>query len=498
MAENSVSTTETPSDQESNSGAYPARSSKPRSVATGRGAGRFEWAKYLLSIIILAVGAGLCVGLASLREKSAEQPSEQLVPLISVETIQPYAGQIDMTVSGSVVPYREIKVAAKVGGNVVKKHPHCEAGNFVKAGEPLLEIDPSDFQNQLDIANAELEQSKKLLAENELEIASAVDGVRLAKQDYEIAESNFQRSLRIRNALSKTEFEQAKRERLTSKTQLNNRENSLKLARKRSDRLQASIHLSETRVEAAQTNLQRATVVAPDDGIIVSEAVQEGDFVAIGGPLFTFEDTRQSEVICNLSTRDLAWIRENSTLSDEAKQQIEQNQALAAYYLPKTDVSIYEPDKKNVIWNGTLERFDGIGRNNLSRTIPTLIKVVDPVIQEGNDIHALVRGMFVKCQIKVQVSAGESDRQFLAFPAVALRPGNFVWTVRDNRLIKVPVAIIDRTQVRVGDQMQKTIVIRKTTTSLQPGQQIVVSPIPRATEGLKVQVKKASVADADG
>ena len=81
---------------------------------------------------------------------------------------------------------------------------------------------------------------------------------------------------------------------------------------------------------------------------------------------------------------------------------------------------------------------------------------------------------------------------------MALRPGNFVWTVNDNRLTKIPVAVVDRTEVRVGDQLQKTIVIRKTETSLQPGQQIVVSPIPRATEGLKVQVKKASVADADG
>ena len=498
MADNSVSTTETTSDQESGSGVYPAGSRKPQSGVARQGKGRFEWAKYLLSIIILAIGVGLCLGLASLRKESAEQPSEKLVPLISVESIQPYAGQIDMVVSGSVVPFREIKVAAKVSGNIVKKHPHCEAGNFIKAGEPLIEIDPSDFQNQLDVANAELEQSKKLLAENELEIAAAADGVRLAKQDYNIAKSDFQRSLRIRSALSKTEFEQTRRNQLTSKTQLNSRENTLKLARKRTDRLQASIRLSETRVEAAQTNLQRATVVAPDDGIIVSESVQEGDFVTMGSPLFTFEDTRQSEVICNLSTRDLAWIRENSTLSDDAKQQIEQNQSLAAYYLPKTDVSIFEPDKENVVWDGTLERFDGIGRDSLSRTIPTLIKVADPVIQEGNDIHALVRGMFVKCQIKVQVSAGDADRQFLAFPAVALRPGNFVWTVNDNRLTKIPVAVVDRTEVRVGDQLQKTIVIRKTETSLQPGQQIVVSPIPRATEGLKVQVKKASVADADG
>ena len=113
MADNSVSTTETTSDQESGSGVYPAGSRKPQSGVARQGKGRFEWAKYLLSIIILAIGVGLCLGLASLRKESAEQPSEKLVPLISVESIQPYAGQIDMVVAGSVVPFREIKVAAK-------------------------------------------------------------------------------------------------------------------------------------------------------------------------------------------------------------------------------------------------------------------------------------------------------------------------------------------------------------------------------------------------
>ena len=482
MTENSVSKTETANRQ------------------FNRSSGSLEVVKYLISIVILAGGVAICFGLSSLAEKSEEQASEQLVPLITTEAIQPYAGQIDMVVSGSVVPYREIKVAAKVNGNVVKKHPNCEAGNFVKAGEPLIEIDPADFQNQLDLANAELEQAQKLLAENEVEIAAAETGVKLATRDYNIAKAEFERSQRIRSALSKSEFDQARRNQLNSETQLRNRQSSLKLVRKRIDRLQASIQMSNSKVDAAQTNLQRATVVAPDDGIIVSEAVQEGDFVSMGNPLFTLEDTRRSEVLCNLSPRDLAWIRQNSPLSEEAQQKIEQNQSLAAYYLPKTDVSIFEPDTKNVVWKGTLERFDGIGRNNVSRTIPTLISVAEPVIQtdnNNNNIHALVRGMFVKCQINVQVSADDADRQFLAFPAVALRPGNFVWTVTDNKLTKVPVEIIDRTEIRIGDQLQKIIVVRATDSSLQPGQEVVVSPIPQAVEGLKVQIKTdtASIAE---
>ena len=497
MAENSVSTQPPTDDQQPE----PVNETTSSENTNNQG---IEWPKYALSAAILLVGIAVCIGLSWLKEDSKEQDSEQLVPLVSTEAIQPFAGELDMTVSGSVVPFREIRVSAKVSGNVVKKHPNCEAGNFVNAGEPLIEIDPSDFQNQLEIANAELDQSRKLLAENELEIASAKDAVELATRDYKIAKSEYERSQRIRNALSKAEFDTASRNRLTSEGQLKNRENELKLVRKRIDRLESSIRLSETRVAAAQTSLDRATVVAPDDGIIVSEAVQEGDFVSIGSPLFTFEDTRQSEVICNLSPRDLTWIRGNSPLSEEEKQQIEKNPALAAYYLPKTDVAIYEPDSKDVVWQGTLARFDGVGRDNLARTIPTLITVADPIVEADNGIHALVRGMYVKCKIKIPVSAGDADRQFLAFPAIALRPGNFVWTVKDNQLTKIPVEIIDRTETRIDDQTQKVIVIRRTETSLQPDTEVVVSPIPQAVDGLKVQVKTrtakatADIADSNG
>ena len=84
MTEYSVSTTETGNRQAN-------RSSKPRRS--------WEWVKYLLSILILAGGVAIYFALSSLAKKSEEQASEQLVPLIATEAIQPYAGQIDMVVS---------------------------------------------------------------------------------------------------------------------------------------------------------------------------------------------------------------------------------------------------------------------------------------------------------------------------------------------------------------------------------------------------------------
>jgi hypothetical protein len=87
----------------------------------------------------------------------------------------------------------------------------------------------------------------------------------------------------------------------------------------------------------------------------------------------------------------------------------------------------------------------------------------------------------------VQISAGDSNKRFLSFPAVALRPGGYVWTIVDEKLKKVPVDIVDRTKIKVEDELKNIIVIRQTEDSLQPNDRIVVSPIPQAVDGLKVQ-----------
>ena len=140
MTENSVSTPSTGNYQQ------PKRLNKKTSGRRANNRDTTEWGKYLLSVLILAIGGRCLLWLVFVKGKKQRARQRKAGSFgFATESIQPFAGELDMTVSGSVVPFREIRVAAKVSGNVVKKHPKCEAGHFVNAGEPLIEIDPSDF-----------------------------------------------------------------------------------------------------------------------------------------------------------------------------------------------------------------------------------------------------------------------------------------------------------------------------------------------------------------
>lgn len=450
-----------------------------------------EIAKYITSILILGFGVFVMMTLYGFKKPPQEQVSKELVPMVQTMKAVPFSGQLDKTISGTVVPFREIKVAAEVSGNVVSKSDVFEAGNFVKKGTKLIVIDPTDYQLQLETGLAEVDQTEKMLQETREEIAGAKRNVANAENEFQLAQSDHQRNLRIRNALSSAELDQSKRALLAAQTVLTTRKNSLEMMNAKLDRMGSTLALAKSQLSRTQLNLKRTVIVAPDDGVIVREMVQEGDYVRAGDPLVTFEDTSRSEVLCNLTPTDLDWIRNNSPANKDFENE-GTSSAYSPYYLPKTSVSVFETSDKKVIWNGVLERFDGIGRDELTRTIPVRITIKEPIVNTDQGQRALVRGMFVKCKIEVQTSTDNAEHSFLSFPAVALRPGNYVWVVDDKKLRRVDVSVVDFGEQLIDDVMTKIVVVAVKPDSLKFGDEIVTTPIPQPLEGKEVILESES------
>ncbi|MFT7631274.1 MAG: multidrug efflux pump subunit AcrA (membrane-fusion protein) [Mariniblastus sp.] len=461
-----------------------------------------ETLKYAASILILAVGFGVALAMFFQKPDSKEQDSLELIPMVGVVKVLAFNGELDKVISGTVVPYREINVSAEVSGRILKKHEIFESGNFVKKGTPLIEIDPEDYKLQLKTGVAELNQSKQFLLETEEEIEGAKRNVEHAENEYKLAEADDDRNQRIKKALSSSEIDQSKRSLLTAQTALTTRNNTLLMLKARLNRLQASFELSEAQLERTQLNINKTIIVAPDDGVIVREMVQEGDYVSPGTALVTFEDTSRSEVICNLTPTDLAWVRKNSPASSEITDSPNQ---FSVYHIPKTKVSIYELGDSSVVWEGMLERFDGIGRDESTRTIPCRITIKNPVVQTDAGPRALVRGMFVKCEIVVQTSAESDKRRFLSFPAEALRPGNEIWTVVDRKLKRHQVEVVDYSERMVGKKLSKIVVVAAKDGSVSQGDMVVTTPLAQPSEDtavildtdLKKDVKSDEESEAD-
>lgn len=386
------------------------------------------------------------------------------LPIISVDKVLPFAADqsLDIEVSGVVVPYRQITVAAEIPGRIKTKNEFCRVGHFVKEGDLLFELDSTDFQLDIDrltaLRDAEYAQQREL----DQELANAERSLELAEQEVVLQEQEISRLERLPNGFaSQSELDQAKRIRLASQNQRLTIQNQLALLKTRRTRISLAEKLAGTQLEQSKVNLARTKIVAPITGVIVSESVEEDSYVAKGASLCTIDDTQRVEVLCNLRADQMLLILDQAT--NQTTDNVDPNQTVTSkisidnnshvpnqYELPKTPVTVaYQVAGRDDMvfrWDGQLSRYDGIGLDPQSRTVPIRVRVDDPrrvvskstpTFNQSGGPPALVRGMFVECTFHTK-----PNRPLMLVPKLALKPGNQVWSfASDPSIIKTQEVI---------------------------------------------------------
>jgi multidrug efflux pump subunit AcrA (membrane-fusion protein) len=402
------------------------------------------------ALIALGVGAYLAMGSQVPKQapKDGKDSASKLLklPIVSVLPIKSYSGtrSLDVSLTGTVVPYRQITLAAEVAGRVKEKSENCRTGKFVHKGDPLFELDSRDFE--LDVERLQALRDSEYAQQRELdqEIANAKKSLDLADEDLAIQLRELKRIESLPPGIaSETELDQSRRQRITSANQRQSIQNQMQLLETRRNRLQLAEKLAASQLQQAQVNLERTKVASPIDGVIVNEMVQEDSFVQKGASLCIINDTQRVEVSCNLRTDQLLLVLEQIPASKESAPSSRVMRS-SSYELPPTPVTIsYRVSGREETvyeWKGILSRYEGIGLDTQSRTVPIRISVDNPrdVAKNGNPIDekatgglpALVSGMFVDVSIHTKPL-----NSLVLIPKLALKPGNQVWTFQKDASI---------------------------------------------------------------
>lgn len=362
----------------------------------------------------------------------ASLPAAEVQPVQSLELLD---GVLDIHADGTVVPFREIQLAAQVSGQIVEKSPACEAGEFVKQGDLLLRIDPTDYELQVERLERAERQEYEALRELEQEILNTQKLIELAEQDVQLQQREIDRLRSLPQGFaSQGELDQAERAKIQARNNLQTLENQLALAIRRRGRLEAAQQLAATQLKQARVDLERTAIRAPVDGVIVREDVEPNSFVSPGSMLVTIEETGRVEVAVNLRMDQLMWVLDQSR--EASLEDMAAVTAGRAYRLPQTrttvEYRIAGREDTVLRWSGVLERYDGIGLDPTTRTVPVRIAVPEPADVdffigdqkqpvERNGLTALVRGMFVQVVIHT-----EPQTPLVLIPTVGMQPGNRV------------------------------------------------------------------------
>jgi membrane fusion protein (multidrug efflux system) len=258
--------------------------------------------------------------------------------LLTLTTVVVAAGLAWAAYEWLVASHYESTDNAYVQGNVIQITPQiggtvmailADDTDYVKAGDPLVKLDPTDTQVALDQARAALAQTvrqvRTLYANNaSLSAQVAVREADVVKAQTEIARAtddlNRRQSLIQSGAISKEELSHVQ-------TQLTNGKNALSSAQAGVAAAKQQLISNQTltdgtaidkhpSVQAAAVKLrevwlaaQRAALPAPVDGFVARRTVQLGQRVAAGTPLMAIVPLNQLWVDANFKEVQLRNIR---------------------------------------------------------------------------------------------------------------------------------------------------------------------------------------------
>ena len=456
--------------------------------------------RFLAPGLLLVAGVGIMWGAGRLGQNapppvSEEESSSVRLPLVKAEPFSIHQGPLLVEVDGTVVPFREIRVSSEVTGRVLAKQEVCRAGKMVRKGTPLLQIDPADLELDVQRLENQVQQAVVNLQEVDQELSNSQELLKLATADLELRSRDIARlrQLTIGKGVSENEFDAALRAEISAKNSRQTIANQIQLYTTRRKGLELAQQIAQSQLKRAQLDLERTQITMPTDGVVITDLVEQGDFVQRGTLLLTVEDTSAVEVKCNLEMDDLYWVWSQPATSGGQSG----SQTPNSYVIPPTPVTIvYQMSGREEIqytWKGILTRYDGIGLDETTRTVPCCVLVPDPqavtVWSNEREIEAdsvtgpraLVRGMYVTVSLEIN-----SRQRIVRIPSGAFRVDSTVGRVRDGQFELLKSL---RVVGQLKEQNHKYWLMEATEAMLSDGDLVVTSPtILGLSSGMAVEI----------
>jgi len=402
--------------------------------------------KYILPLALIMLSVLAVAVMVSIAQSKRPDQKDDTNTAVRVDAIAAEVASLNFSVysQGTVKPRTETALVAEVPGQIVSVSENFIAGGFFRAGEVLLQIDPSDYETGLLRAQAALAARKAQLSEQQ------------ARSD---------QALKDWNNLGR----QGEPSDLTLRIP--------QLAEAR-----AAVQAAEAELQEAERDLKRTRIKVPYDGLVRSKLVDVGQYVAPGTPLGVTFSIDKAEIRLPLSNSDLAFLDlPSATRLDRA------------HRVPvrlTADGAVTGGE-----WQAEIVRTEGVV-DEASRVIYAVAEVVDPYAVLGLSRQSeLKMGSFVKAEIQ-----GLRADDVVVLPRSVLRPDDTVLVANAERKLEIrPVSVVraEPRKVYISDGVEGGELI--VTTSMDapiPGTQLAVTgeDLPAREEEME---SEATLADTE-
>jgi len=382
-----------------------------------------KWKKVLLPLLIL-LGA-LVISLLIMQSSENPERRTRKTPATTVDVTQLKKQNFQITIrtQGTVRPRTESTLIPEVSGRIIKTSKNFREGAFFEAGEELLQIEGSNYQIAVTVAEAQLAEAQLSFAEEKA----------LADQ----ALKNWQR-------LGKT----------TSPTALVLHKPQLALAK-------AGVASAKALLKQAQLNLKRTRVIAPYAGRVLEQPVDIGQYVSPGTVLAKIYAVDYAEIRLPLSNRQLEFVKIPESYRGETNSQSQSNEVTLTVNLGSQQHQ----------WLGSIVRAEGT-YDVRSRRLFVVAQVDNPYGQQDPKKPPLKVGQYVEAQIK-----GRRLDKVFVIPRSAVRENSQILLVDKQNKIQTR-------RIKAIWEDGQTMVISE---GIEEGELLCLTPITFAAQGITVK-----------
>lgn len=406
--------------------------------------------KRLLPLLILSIGIIGFMILKATRPEPRQVVAVERSWRVDTLTVDQQAYRPELALYGEIHAPELMTLAAPVAARVADRP--VDEGQWVERGELLVALEAEDLDPLLAEAQAEVADLKAQLASEDIRHANDLQALKNEQDIVGNAERQLERTRTLvnRNLASQDQLESSVDVLAKARLTLTARQRSLAEHDARRQSLEARLARAEAKLEATRRDVRRSMVMAPFDGVVTRVVVAPGNQV--------------SKFQSLLSVYPVNGLELRAQVPDAYREEL-------AQALRQGD----RPNAQATLGGQQFEMQRFAGESNPAGT--------EAIFRLTNDAGALRPGAMVP----VVLQRPEVENA-VAVPYSALYGNSGVYVVSDD-LRMHRLSIQHRGEV-VQPNGERWALI--TGPQLTNGQQLIVTHLPNAIEGLKVEVAEAT------
>jgi multidrug efflux pump subunit AcrA (membrane-fusion protein) len=440
----------------------------------------------------LTAGSAGAIALIATKPIPKTRQFPQPAPNVEIQAIAPVVCDVPVVGYGTVRPKRQVKIIPEVSGGLTFVHKNLAVGNLITKGDLLFEIDARPYTSKVQQVKAEVERLEAQLKRHEHERISLTAKLDIAAKQLKLAQQSIAREMQLlsQNSGTAPELEAAEERGLRYEEAVQEHQSLLAMIPIQIEETDAMLRIKRAELDQAVLNVEKTKIHCPFDARVDAVTAQKAQAVIANFQIAIMTDMEALEISVIIDPRELRWADQDS-FADAADRSADAG--------PDAKIT-WTLLGREYAWDGKVVRLERL--DELTRTAHVIVELRD-ILQHlkadrFGDTPPVSVGMFCRAELPTVPL-----QDALIVPRHAVHDDQSVYVFEpdaDNQnqgrlaIKRVPILRSLGDDVLVAYKDKRDKVARDTSPEstpceLEPGDRVVVSPLPKAVEGMTLTLR---------